>query len=127
MNGTILIVDDDEDSAEALRDVLRMRGYDALAVTSGQACLEYLATHPADVVVTDLGMPGMSGFTLCAALRDRYPELLPIVVTGENDIDATRAIDAGAYALVRKPLTVDAVEAAVARALEHARRRAMSS
>ena len=51
MNGTILIVDDDDDTAVLLRDSLRKRGFDVDAVNSAQQCLEHLRTEPADVVV----------------------------------------------------------------------------
>ena len=75
MNGTILIVDDDEDTAALLRDLLRKRGFDATAVSSGRQCLEHLRGHPTDVVVTDVQMPGVSGIELCVTLRERHPDL----------------------------------------------------
>ena len=65
MTGNILIVDDEEDTALLLRDSLRKRGFDVDAVTSGQAALEHLRTSPADVVVTDVQMAGISGIELC--------------------------------------------------------------
>jgi CheY-like chemotaxis protein len=82
VTGTILIVDDEEDTALLLRDSLRKRGFDADSVTSGQAALENLRTRPADVVVTDVQMAGMTGIELCQELRSRHPDLLPIVLTG---------------------------------------------
>ncbi len=120
MKGTILIVDDEEDTAVLLRDLLRQRGFDVTAVSSGQPCLEQLRDHPADVVVTDVQMPGMSGIELCARLRERHPDLLPTIVTGHNDLDtAIAAIRSGAFDFILKPLKIEAVELAVSRALEH--------
>ena len=120
MNGTILVVDDNTDAAELLRDLLCKRGFDATSVTSGQACLEHLKTHPSDVVVTDIQMPGMSGIDLCMTLRERHPDLLPIVVTGQSDFEtALAAIRAGAYDFITKPVKIEAVEVAVSRALEY--------
>ena len=120
MNGTILIVDDDEDTAALLRDLLRKRDFDATAVSSGRQCLEHLRFHPADVVVTDVQMPGMSGTELCVTLRERHPDLLPIIVTGQSDLEtAIAAIRAGAFYFITKPLEIRAVEIAVSRALEH--------
>ena len=87
MNGTILIVDDDDDTAVLLRDSLRKRGFAVDAVNSAQQCLEYLRTDPADVVVTDVQMSGMSGIELCQELRQRYPDLLPLVLTGQGGLD----------------------------------------
>ena len=120
MNGTILIVDDDDDTAVLLRDSLRKRGYDVDAVNSAQQCLEHLRTDPADVVVTDVQMSGMSGIDLCVELRQRYPDLLPLVLTGQGGLDtAIAAIRAGAYDFITKPVKVDALAISVQRALEH--------
>jgi DNA-binding NtrC family response regulator len=120
MNGTILIVDDDEDAAALLRDLLRRCGLDVTAVSSGRQCLEQLRSHPADVVVTDVQMPGMSGTELCVTLRERHPDLLPIIVTGQGDLEtAIAAIRAGAFDFLTKPLEIRAVEIAVSRAIEH--------
>jgi DNA-binding NtrC family response regulator len=120
VNGTILIVDDDDDTAVLLRDSLRKRGYDVDAVNSAQQCLERLKTDPADVVVTDVQMSGMSGIDLCVELRQRYPDLLPLVLTGQGGLDtAIAAIRAGAYDFITKPVKVDALAIAVQRAVEH--------
>jgi two-component system response regulator HydG len=120
VNGTILIVDDDDDTAVLLRDSLRKRGFAVDAVNSAQQCLEYLRTDPADVVVTDVQMSGMSGIELCQELRQRYPDLLPLVLTGQGGLDtAIAAIRAGAYDFITKPVKVDALAIAVGRALEH--------
>jgi len=120
VNGTILIVDDDDDTAVLLRDSLRKRGFAVDAVNSAQQCLEHLRTDPADVVVTDVQMSGMSGIELCQELRQRYPDLLPLVLTGQGGLDtAIAAIRAGAYDFITKPVKVDALAIAVGRALEH--------
>jgi two-component system response regulator HydG len=120
VNGTILIVDDDDDTAILLRDSLRKRGFAVDAVNSAQQCLEHLRTDPADVVVTDVQMSGMSGIELCQELRQRYPDLLPLVLTGQGGLDtAIAAIRAGAYDFITKPVKVDALAIAVSRALEH--------
>ncbi len=120
MDRSILVVDDQPDAAELLCALLRRRGYLATAVTSGQECLEHLQTHSADVVLTDVQMPGMSGIELCAALRERHPDLLPMVITGHGDFEtAIAAIRAGAYDLITKPVKIDAVEVSVSRALAY--------
>ena len=120
VTGTILVVDDDDDSAWLLRDILRDRGFHADAVASGYAALEHLRTTPADVVVTDVLMPGMTGIELCQQLRERHPELLPIVLTCQTGIEtAIAAIRGGAYDYLTKPVKVEALEIAVSRAIEH--------
>ena len=97
MKGTILVVDDNEDSAELLRDLLRKRGFDATAVSSGPRCLEQLRTHPADVVVTDVHMPGMSGIELAQALRARGIGVPLIMMTADpSEVLEARADAVGA-------------------------------
>ena len=118
--GTILIVDDDRVSGSLLRDVLRDHGFTTEAVSSGQAALERLQGRPADLVLTDVHMPGMSGIDLCQELRERHPELLSIVLTGHGGLDtAIAAIRAGAYDYISKPVKIDALVLAIRRAIDH--------
>ena len=120
MNGTILVVDDDVDTATLLRDVLRRRGFEAIEVHSAAECLERLRSRPVDIVVTDVQMPGMSGIELCQELRDHHPDVLAIVVTGLGVLDtAIGAIRAGAYDFIIKPVKADALAISVSRAMEH--------
>src|SRR5215510_12437839 len=65
-------------------------------------------------------MSGMSGIDLCQELRQRYPDLLPLVLTGQGGLDtAIAAIRAGAYDFITKPVKVDALAIAVQRADKH--------
>jgi DNA-binding NtrC family response regulator len=120
VNRTVLIVEDEPDTATLLAESLRRRGFHVDAVHSGEACLEYLQREKVDVVVTDVRMPGMSGLELCEKLRDQYPDLLPLVITGVGGLETViEAIRAGAYDYITKPVKVDALEIAVGRAIEH--------
>ena len=106
----VLVVDDENETATLLRDLLNKRGYRADAVMSGTACLEYLRDNPVDVVVADVQMPGMSGIELCEHLYVRYPDVATIVLTGYGRLDtAIAAIRAGAYDFLTKPTTGDAL------------------
>ena len=119
MNGSILIVEDDLDTAMLFRDSLRKRGFVCEQVTSAEECLARLATQPADLIVTDIQMPGMTGIELCATLAERYPDSLAIVITGVGGLEsAIGAIRAGAYDFMIKPVKIDAMTIAIARALE---------
>ncbi|HEY5936870.1 MAG TPA: sigma-54 dependent transcriptional regulator [Kofleriaceae bacterium] len=119
---TVLIVDDEEDTAQLLCDVLRKRGFAVEAVYSANQCLEHLRRDPVDVVVTDVQMPGMSGIELCDQLYKRYPDCAPIVLTGYGRLDtAVAAMRAGAYDFITKPVKGDVLELAIDRALEHFR------
>ena len=109
MNGSILVVDDDADTAAMVRDALIKRGFAARAALSAQAGLDELRTWPADVVVTDVNMAGMSGIELCRRLRAR-PETkaLPIIMLtarGEES-ERVRGLATGADDYIVKPFSV---------------------
>lgn len=78
----ILVVDDDADLAEAMSEGLGIRGHEAEACSSGFAALELLAAKPWDAVVSDISMPGLSGYQLLDAVQDRWPWLPVILMTG---------------------------------------------
>ena len=120
MNGSVLVVDDDIDTAQLLRDGLRRRGLSVNSVHSARDCLARLATEPVDVVVTDIYMADTTGLQLCEQIRARYPDLLPIVITGQSTLDnAIGAIRAGAYDFIIKPVKLDTLAIAIDRALGH--------
>ena len=115
-----MVVEDDVDTAALLRDALAKRGFSTVAVHSAADCLDRLQTRGCDVVVTDVQMAEMSGIELCHQLRQKHPEVLSIVVTGDGGIEiAIAAIRAGAFDFVTKPVKVDVLAIAVARAVEH--------
>jgi DNA-binding NtrC family response regulator len=120
VNGSVLVVDDEVDTAQLLRDGLRRRGLSVNSVHSAAACLERLATDVVDVVVTDIYMTDMTGLELCAEIRQRYPDVLSIVITGQSTLEnAIGAIRAGAYDFILKPIKLDTLAVAVGRALAH--------
>ncbi len=119
MRGRILIVDDEVATGDLLAGVLQQLGHAAEAFSSARACLERLEHEAADVVVTDVMMPDMSGIQLCEQLRARHPGVVPIVVTAACVTDvAIAAIRAGAYDYLTKPISIRALKEAVARALD---------
>jgi two-component system response regulator HydG len=120
VNGSVLVVDDDLDTAQLLRDGLRRRGLSVNSVHSATACLGRLATDTVDVVVTDIYMNDMTGLELCEQIRQSYPDVLSIVITGQSTLDnAIGAIRAGAYDFIVKPVKLDTLAVAVGRALAH--------
>jgi DNA-binding NtrC family response regulator len=120
MNGSVLVVDDDLDAALLVREGLRRRGLSVNSVHSAAACLSRLATDTVDVVVTDIYMTDVNGLELCEQIRQRYPDVLSIVITGHSTLDnAIGAIRAGAYDFIVKPVKLDTLAVAVGRALAH--------
>ena len=120
----VLVVDDDRDAAVLMRDALRRNGYLAEAMYSASECLSTLRRGGWDVVVTDVNMDEISGIELCHRLRDDFPDVLAIVITGQAGLEpAIEAIQAGAYDFVTKPTNADALTVAVSRAAEHVKLR----
>lgn len=103
----ILIVDDYLDTAESLADVLRIWGHDARVVGDGAAAIAVALAQPPDLILLDIGLPGMNGYDVAARLR-REPTLagtLIVAVTGYGQrADKERAIEAGCHAHLVKPV-----------------------
>lgn len=103
----ILIVDDDEGQRLLAGASLREGGFTILEAGSGQQALEVFRQHQPDLVLLDVVMPGMDGFTTCAALRDLVGgRTVPIVmVTGLDDVESIeQAYQAGATDFLTKPI-----------------------
>jgi DNA-binding NtrC family response regulator len=120
MNPRALIVDDEPEECELVRDALSQAGFDTHSVLDSRQALELVATRPFDVVLTDLNMPGMSGTELCRRIAETVPHLPVVLVTAFGSIDsAVDAMRAGAYDFLTKPFDVDAVALVLRRAVEH--------
>jgi DNA-binding NtrC family response regulator len=119
--GRILLVEDHAPSREIMKKALEKVGHFVLDVGSGREALEQLRGGlEADVVVTDLMMPGMDGMALLKAVKEIEPSLGVILVTGHGTVEsAVEAMKAGADDYVQKPVnTVELrrrVEAAIQR------------
>ena len=99
----ILIADDDPQMLRALRITLGARGYDVVTAADGRAALDAaIESHP-DVVVLDLGMPGLTGIEVIEAIRG-WSQVPVLVVSGRSESwDKVEALDAGADDYVTKP------------------------
>ena len=116
----ILVVDDDESLRWVTQVQLQQAGYEVAAAGSGEQALEMLAGAPADLVLTDLKMRGMSGLELLKRVRVEYPEAIVILVTAFGTVEtAVEAMKCGAYDYITKPVNVDELKLIVGRALEH--------
>ncbi len=88
----ILIIDDNPDDRALLANWLERGGYPVAHVDSGAAALSWLERHPASLILTDLIMPGMSGFELIDALRaDPFTAEIPVIVVTARALDSTIA------------------------------------
>ncbi len=117
---SILVVDQDIEFADLLRDGLRRRGYGAESVRSATEALAHLEKHPVDIVVAHVHLSEVSGLELVASLRDRQSEVLGIMVTSQGSLaTAVEAIRAGAYDFISKPVTLATLEVAIERAVAY--------
>ncbi len=94
MKSNILVVDDEPVARQSLSDILRLEGYIVNAVPNGQAAVEYVRTHPVDLMVVDLRMPGMDGLEVVQVVNQVSPETEVILLTAfgttESAIQALR-------------------------------------
>ena len=102
----ILVVDDSDDMRQLLRDVLEMRGYEVETAASSGRALTLMTQRTPDLLITDLMMPGMSGFSL-RALMLRRTELadVPVIVLSAYWARPSETLDA--VAVLSKPINLD--------------------
>lgn len=106
--GTILIVEDSPSELELMSHYLEESGYNVIQATGAKEALEKAQSENPDVIVTDVVMPGMSGFELCRSLkRNPATQKVPIVICSSKnqEIDRLWAMKQGADAYVTKPYT----------------------
>ena len=116
----ILIADDNQDLAKIMRVVLAEAGFEVHAAYSGKDTLDWLAHNSPDVLILDLMMPDVSGFTILRHLRaSENANPLPIIVlTARSDPEArTESQSAGANDFITKPINSKALVEHVRQAL----------
>jgi PAS domain S-box-containing protein len=113
----VLIVDDEVNAASALASLLADEGLRTIEAASGEQALARIGEEPLDGVVLDMEMPGMSGLALLRRLRDRFPLLPAVIVSGDapghERIEA--ALDLPGVAYLAKPLDLDLLLATLGR------------
>lgn len=113
----ILVVDDESAFCTLLRIALVQAGYEVVTANSGPEALAVLAGQRIDLVTLDVIMPGMSGLRTLELMRERWPDMPVLVISGlSRPSDEIQAIKAGAEYL-RKPVAPAVLRAAVARQL----------
>ncbi|MCH8835622.1 MAG: response regulator [Proteobacteria bacterium] len=103
----ILVVDDEEAVVAEVAEYLRRKGYDVVTAGNGREALKVHRARPADLVITDLLMPGMGGNELIQRLRRSDPDLPIVVVTGHTTFGDDRDVVAeGASVVLKKPIVL---------------------
>ncbi len=115
----ILVVDDEIEIMRALQRSLTAHGFEVFTANTGEDALTAIANHRPDLMLLDLGLPGISGLEVCKRVREQSS--LPIIVLSVKDAerDKVRALDLGADDYVPKPFGMDEVLARIRVALRH--------
>src|SRR3989337_1816772 len=115
----LILVDDEKDMREFLEIMRRKEGYDARGIESAQLAIDEIKEHGADLVISDVRMPGMGGLEFLKALRALDPTALVLMITAYASVEtAIDAMKAGAYDYFIKPFNIDEVKLTIKKALE---------
>ncbi len=116
---SILVVDDEVNIRKSLEGVLADEGFRVTTAETGERALEFLSRHPADAIVLDVWLPGMDGLEALRRIRETYPILPVIMISGHGTIDmAVQAVKNGAFDFIEKPISLDKLLITLSRALE---------
>jgi two-component system NtrC family response regulator len=115
----ILVIDDDISFRRVLEYNLQEEGYEVVTAASGEEGLRLFDGQGADLVITDMKMPGMDGLQVLKGIRERSPETPVIIITAFGAVDAAvEAMKLGAYDYISKPFNRDELKLVVRKALQ---------
>jgi len=120
MEGTLLLVDDEENILNSLVRLLRGDGFHILTATGGEQALQILASNEVQVILSDQRMPSMSGSEMLSHAKELYPETVRMVLSGYADLaSVTDAINRGSiYKFLIKPWDDDLLRANIREAFD---------
>lgn len=122
-NESILLVDDEKDIRDTLMEILRLKGYHAIACSDGKTAVEKLKDNfnrnRIGIIITDINMPVMSGLELLKNLQEIDPTVVSIIITAYATRDAAiEALKHGAYDFIKKPFNIAELTLILRRAIE---------
>ena len=118
----VLIIDDDEDHADVICEVLERIGYECEIATSGTQGANRIEKEEYDLILTDLRMPDMDGMAILHKAKKELPESEVLVITGYGDIQtAVKAMREGAAHFLEKPVNMDDLRSTINRAADRLR------
>ncbi|MFN3534818.1 MAG: response regulator, partial [Desulfatiglandales bacterium] len=108
MSIKVLLIDDELKFVSTLSERLEIRGYTSKFSISGEEGLEQIASFSPDVVISDVIMPGLSGFDVLKALRKIAPTVPVILLTGHSSTqDGMKGMELGAFDYIIKPVDIE--------------------
>ena len=121
---TILIVDDEDDVRESVREVLSDEGYHVVDTADSTRVRELIEREKPGLVLLDIWMPQIDGIELLKQIKSQDPEINAIMISGHGNIHtAVTATKFGAFDFIEKPLSLDGLLLTVQRALNECRLR----
>jgi DNA-binding response OmpR family regulator len=117
----VLLVEDDHDIAEPLARALVREGYDVNAAGDGRVALQEVLDAPPDLIILDVGLPGMDGLEVCRHVREVRPQVPILMLTArDGELETVAGLDAGADDYVTKPFRLSELLARVRAMLRRA-------
>ena len=115
----VLCIDDEEELVSAWVERLQMRGIEAVGVTNGQDAIQRVKEKKFDVVILDIKMPGISGFEIMKQIKNEYPELPVILITGHQcqDEENERML-ADSFECLIKPVNIEILVEKIMKAIK---------
>jgi two-component system nitrogen regulation response regulator NtrX len=108
MSKRVLIVDDEQSIRSSLERLLTFEKFKTFSAADGRAAIELAASERVDIVLLDIKMPGMDGLEVLEALREQYPSLPVIIISGHGTINtAVEATKLGAFDFLEKPIDME--------------------
>ena len=104
---TVLVIEDNAELRHYLRLALESQGYEVVTADNGRTALPYLEGHGVDVVLTDIYMPEMDGIETILELRQRFPSVRVIAMSGKPATHLPVMEELGAAHVLKKPFAVD--------------------
>lgn len=114
----VLVVDDDRRARDLLRHAIVPMSHEVIEAESSDAALAAMEQRPADIVFTDVQMPGNDGVWLTLELRKRYPQTAVVLATGVGDLAPTITLRFGVVSYLIKPFDRAAVREALTLAVQ---------
>jgi len=118
VSGSICLVDDEPSILNTLSSILEDEGYQVSLAKSGVEALKLIRAEPPDLIMLDIWMPEMDGLETLKQMRQQYPNLMVIMMSGHGSVEtAVKATKLGAYDYLEKPLDLEKVTILVRNAL----------
>ncbi len=119
----ILVCEDEPIALRGLKNILEREGYKVYIARNGFEALEVLKTKRIDLLITDIRLPVMDGFKLLSSVKELYPWIKVIMITGYSCIEeAVKAIKMGASDYLTKPLKIHDLKSSIRAVLDEAKR-----